>query len=429
MPAANRLTDRAVRLAKPTDKEQALADGAGLWLRVQPAHKGGAKSWYYRYSYNGKPKRLALGAYPAVSLAEAREACAARRRVLARGIDPATVRAGEGGTLRELVDDWMAAVVVRSRKDGGAKLRRQLDADVLAGFGQMAVSSISVQNVAAWVGAVAARGAAQAAGRLLTDIKRMLDWAARTGRIEYNPAALLKPRDFGAALGASRDRNLQFAEIAELARQMPAADLSERNQALLWMLLATGVRTQELRLARVSEFDIDAREWRIPAEHVKTGIAHVVHLSQFALHQLDVLMRSAVGGLLVPGRGGRAPVSDHYIRTMVGRRVDKRRLDRRRNEALGSLLLQGGPWTPHDLRRTMSSRMRQLGVDYDVVEACLNHVNNTVGGVYQRYDFMHERRAAFDVWGQALAALSMGPWPQSIDRSTSDASASTSRSA
>lgn len=178
-------------------------------------------------------------------------------------------------------------------------------------------------------------------------------------------------------------------------------------QAAIWLLLATGARVGELVKARWSEFDLDAGTWTIPAERSKNGKPHLVHLSAFALDWLRRLREPSPGTLLFEGRKANEPLSEKWIGKCLRDRQRATPL-RGRSRKSGALVLAGGEWRMHDLRRTMASRMGDLGIAPHVIEKCLNHALEGILRVYQHQEYLPERKAAFERWGQELARLAAG---------------------
>lgn len=209
---------------------------------------------------------------------------------------------------------------------------------------------------------------------------------------------------------APRDRTLSTLEIIELRDRLPA--LPERLQSVVWLLLATGARVGELSNARRDAFDLEAREWRIPAEDSKNGDPHLIHLSEFAVAHLRKLLTATrkrddeapPSPWLLPGRDPTRPVSSKVVTKLIG---DRQRTEpmRGRSKQADALMLARGKWTPHDLRRTMATRMQDLGIRPDVIERCLNHRPEGIVAVYQRAELLPERRAAYDAWGAELDRL------------------------
>lgn len=400
--AASKLTDRKVQSTKPTHREIALGDGGGLWLRIQSTSNGGGRSWYLRYTYARKPLRLRLGPYPALSLAEARKKRDEARAALAFGKDPAKWLGVAQGvvTVRELAESWRENVLRRRHKDGGAKVFRAIEYDLLGEIGNQALTVVSHDQLIRILERKA-RMAPSKAAKALSWWRRMFSYAIRRQLMQSNPVGELLPADVGAG-EKSRKRNLSWDELMELADKVKQAHLSTRIEAALWLLLATGCRTGELRIARKSHVDLVAREWRIP--ETKNGSPHLVHLSEFATKQFAILLEYSNGEWLLEGDREGRPVSDEFLRKMIGERIST--VHRPKSTPhFGTLRLSGGAWRLHDLRRTMASRMGDLGITPHVIEACLNHVRKGLEGVYQRQELMQERRQAFQIWGAKLADI------------------------
>ena len=157
-----------------------------------------------------------------------------------------------------------------------------------------------------------------------------------------------------------------------------------------------------------TEFDLAARTWLIPKEHAKNSREHLVHLSAFALEQLRILLPLSSSEWLMPSRKPNAPISRKALSKAVHDRQRSRPL-RGRTKACSTLLLAGGGWTPHDMRRTFSTRAPDLGVAPHIIERCLNHTMQGVMAVYNRNDYLEERREALERWGARLARIFAPP--------------------
>lgn len=402
MAVLNKLNPTKIAKLKPSDCEQNVGDGGGLWLRVQPQSKGGAKSFYFRYSFGGKAKKISLGTFPGTSLADARGRRIEAVEALEAGRDPAFfIGVGAGAmTVRQLAELWKSTVL-STHADRGEKIFRALEFDLLKKCGGQAAATVTHDQIVSVLDEMVSRGAKAKASKMLAWMRQMFAFAIRRRIITADPVAGLKARDVGASEG-TRERNLSFDEIAELAEKTPGAGLPLRTEAAMWILLATGVRTIELRTAKVVDVHIESGIWYIP--ETKNGRAHVVHISDFAAQWFDVLLNNADAEYLLPGRHPKRPIGDELLRKTIGERIStvKRK---KGTQYAGTLLLSGGKWSLHDLRRTMASRMGDLGVEPHVIEACLNHVKGGIEGVYQRQQYLSERKAAFEVWGQKLTDL------------------------
>lgn len=401
----NKLTDRKIKSIKPTDKEQNFGDGGGLWLRVLPSQKGGGKSFYMRCNYAGKAKRFSVGGYPAISLAKAREARDKVKEALAEGRDPAifTNVSVDVNTVRGLAETWQQSVL-SSHADGGAKIIGHFEHDIFPFIGDQPASTVTHDQIVTLIEAIVQRGAKVKASKVLSWLRAMYAFGIRRRLVQTDPTAGLKAKDVGAGEFA-RSRNLSWKEIEELGRKIPLAGLPRRIEAALWALLATGCRPGELRLARTEHIDLKKREWWLP--ETKNNTEHVIHLSSFAVKQFTMLLEYSEHGWLLAGRRPGQPVSDSFLRKLIGDRISTVHRSKT-TKYFGTLKLSNGPWRLHDLRRTMASRMGDLGISPHVIEACLNHMPPGIRAVYQRQEYLTERRQAFDQWGQALESRTQG---------------------
>jgi integrase len=401
----NKLTDRKINAIKATEKEQNIGDGGGLWLRVQSRKNGGGRSFYIRCNYGGKAKRFSIGQYPAISLAKAREERDRAKEALAMGRDPAVFsRTTVGvGTVRGLADTWQKTVL-STHADGGAKIIGHFEHDIFPFIGDQPASTVTHDQIVTLIEAIVQRGAKVKASKVLSWLRAMYAFGIRRRIVQADPTAGLRAKDVGAGEFA-RSRNLSWLEIEELGKKIPKAGLPRRIEAALWALLATGCRPGELRLAKTEHTDLQKREWWLP--ETKNNTEHVIHLSDFAVKQFTVLLEYSEHGWLLAGRRPGKPVSDSFLRKLIGDRISTVHRSKT-TQYFGTLRLSNGPWRLHDLRRTMASRMGDLGVSPHVIEACLNHMPPGIRAVYQRQEYLTERQQAFDQWGQALASRTQG---------------------
>ncbi|MBV5336489.1 MAG: tyrosine-type recombinase/integrase [Deltaproteobacteria bacterium] len=433
--AENKLTDRELRRIKPSDKEQLVGDGGGLWVRVLPIEKGGAMNFYYRFEFGGKERRYNCGTFPETSLAIARENRNAARNLVKSGIDPVVKesldRASRAAaqtmetmekTVTELFEDWKRVYLVVHRKDGGKEVEAIIRHDLLPVIGTMKAKEVKLAHVVQAIDKVLDRGARRKANILLSLTRQMFRHGMGRGIVETDPTLALSKKHAGGK-EVPVDRNLSCEEIKELNEKLTRSDLHGKYQSAIWFLLATGARVGELVKARWVDIDTTARTWKIPAENSKNGRPHVIHLSLFARKQLSVFASFRSGPYLLAGGtprrkkaatpsqngvvlegGTNYPMSEKTISKSIRDRIRSVAL-KRRSPAVKTLLLTGGEWSPHDLRRTMASRMGDIGIQPHVIERCLNHVPQGIVGVYQRQEYMPERKAAFRRWGIELMRI------------------------
>lgn len=426
------LKDVQCRNAAPRASEYLLNDGDKLYFRVRP---NGSRDWLFIYQLNGKRRKLGLGTYPARSLAQARAAADRLRADIAAGIDPAdgrnrrklqeaarvaaekaeAARLASRLTIEGLVNDW-ADDELKNRKDEGAETLRALRKDLLPLLGDRFADEVRRRDIMMMLDRIRRRGANRLANRTLKDVRQMFGWALVREIVDADPTARIDKRDVGGK-EVERDRVLSADEIRTLAALVPDSGLSEHAAAALWLMLATCARVGEIARTRWADVDLDSRTWNIPAENSKNGRPHIVHLSDFAAEWFATLRER---------RDRRAKITHaepsqwvfparHLADTHVCTKTFQKQFSDRQREAnrmsrrsakTGSLLLPGGEWRAHDLRRTGATMMGELGIRPDVIDRCLNHVEaKVVTRTYQRQELLPERAEAFRMLGERLELL------------------------
>lgn len=432
--ARDLLTDPAARNAKPREREYLLSDGAGLHLRVRPT---GAKDWLFIYSSGGRRRKMGLGAYPNTSLATARREADKARDSLAQIVDPLTERRAREAeahakanaeaeqaariTVSGLFEQWVAGALAQ-RKDR-AEIRRMFEKDVLPTLGALPVEDVRKGHVTGVTDALLARGVPRMAKVVFSLMRQMFRFAVDKDFIEFDPTSAIRKAKIGGK-DTERDRVLSEGEIKALARQLPTSAASESTQCSVWLALSTCCRIGELLAARWEHVDLNAGTWRIPAENSKNGKEHTVFLSAFALTQFEQLKATADAKLaearkkspdvqpcpwIYPNRQGDGPVCPKTVTKQLGdrQREGKAPMSRRvKVDRASSLVLSGGRWTPHDLRRTGATMMVALGIIPEVVERSLNHTEeNRVKRTYLRHNYENEMREAWRLLGERLELL------------------------
>lgn len=446
--AENLLSDARVRSASFAADGHYLPDGGGLRIRLLPPsanHPKGARLAEYHFKVKaegeyrhgsihlgtiGDPFTDATGATRPFTLKDARAARDAARELVSKRIDPRESRrlaereAAEDQrrrlaeldtrrTVKQAFERWHELYLTAHRKDGGVFVQALFDRHVLPTIGDKPLAELQRRDVADLLDAITAQGIRRTANMALSLLRQFLRWCSVRDWIDRDPTLNLSK----AAVGGNdkpRDRALSALEIVELRDALPVSGLPERMQRALWVILATGCRVGELSSARLADFDLKAGTWLIP--ETKNGSEHLVHLSTFATGHIKALAALAKGSAyLLPGyRGDPAnegeelddrPIGDKVLTKLVGDRQRDTPL-KGRTKAVATLILTRGKWTPHDLRRTMATRMREaLQVSSDVIERCLNHKPQGIVGVYQTGELMNERKAAFTAWGAELDRL------------------------
>ena len=358
----------------------------GLALRVS---YGGGKSFVFFYRHRGRLRRMTLGTYPALSLAEAREAWRGARQEVARGGDPAHLHEKPSTLFKLVVDDWLKRDQAKNKSI--AQVTRIMKKDVLPVWGDRHVTDLTRRDVLDLVDGIADRGAVIMARRVQAYVHRFFRWCVGRGILETNPAAdLPKP---GAA--SKRDRVLSDQELG--AAWHAAEKMGGPHGGVIQLLILTGARREEIGQLRWSEISSDLIQ--LDGHRTKNGQPHTIPLSSAAKAVLERVPRIANSEFVFTLSGKRA---------IQGWGVAKRRLDE-----IASI----APWVTHDLRRTAATGMQKLGIGLQVVESVLGHVGGSragVVGIYQRHTYDAEKRTALEAWGAHVITLVEGREPGKV---------------
>jgi integrase len=386
-----KLTDRAIKNAKPAATVRKLSDGQGLTLVVHP---NGSKYWIYRYRYLGKEKTLSLGIYPEVSLAGARLKLAEARKIIAGGQDPSQVRKSEKhqaaigaeNSFEAIAREWMDTKAARWVPRYAGYLRRRMENDLFPKLGGRPIKEISAPELLAVLRTIEQRGALDLAQRALQYSGQVFMYAIATGRGDRNPAA-----DLRGALKTPVKKHfahLKATELPEFLRKVKAYDGHPQTTLAVMLLVLTFVRTTELRGAKWEELDLNKAEWRIPAERMKMRRDHIVPLSKQAMTAFKELKRlNAMSQFVFPN-------PHNNFKCMS------------ENAVLYALYRMGyhSRATGHGFRHTASTVLNESRLfDSDVIERQLAHVHNDkVRGVYNHAEYLPERRKMMQWWADYL---------------------------
>ena len=253
--------------------------------------------------------------------------------------------------------------------------------------------------------ALLARGVNRMAKLIFSLMRQMFRFAVDRDLIEHDPTASIRKAKIGGK-DVERDRVLSDDEIRALAQLTPEAGLLPSTEAAIWIALSTCCRIGELLNARWEHVDLTKGIWFIPAENSKNGKAHSVTLSSFAIQQFEKTRAlNSRSAWCYPNTENSGPVCSKTVTKQLGdrqRQPDQGVMSNRSAKAQ-ALLLSGGKWTPHDLRRTGATIMTALGVLPEVAERCLNHTEeNKVKRTYQRHSYTNEMADAWHKLGLHL---------------------------
>lgn len=301
------LTDTAVRSCKPKERPYKLADERGLHLHVTSQ---GSKLWRWAYRFDGKQKLMAIGQYPDVSLAQARDARESARKLLASGTDPMAQRKADKVARRLAVENSFAAVARiwwESWKSARSASHveyvwRRLEADVIPALGSRPIAEIEAPELVAMMKTIERRGALDIAKRALQTTSQIFRYAIAHGLATRNPAADIRPSDVLATRKKENYARVDAKELPALLRKIEMYQGAPTTRAAIKLMTMTFVRTSELIGARWDEFDLDDARWDIPAERMKMKTPHIVPLSTQAVTLLRSLHTlTGHSALLFPG--------------------------------------------------------------------------------------------------------------------------------
>lgn len=343
---------------------------------------------------------------------EAEEAAriAARDSELARlaaekaAIEAEKARQAGRKTVRDLFEHW-AKVDLINRKDGGAEVRRMFEKDVLPFLGSLAVEDVKKGHITEVTDALLARGINRMAKLIFSLMRQMFRFAVDRDFIEHDPSASIRKAKIGGK-DVERDRVLSDDEVRALAKATPEAGLMPSTEAAIWITLSTCCRIGELLSARWEQLDLAKGNWFIPAENSKNGKPHNITLSSFAIRQFErVRSLNSHSSWCYPNTNDSGPVCSKTVTKQLGdrQRQPSQGIMSNRSAKAQALILAGGKWTPHDLRRTGATIMTALGVLPEVAERCLNHTEeNKVKRTYQRHSYINEMAEAWHKLGKHL---------------------------
>lgn len=418
--AINKITDMAFRNLKASDSVQSIADGDGLMVRVRSRKDGGAISFMLSYRVDGKQQRMTL---KAKGLIEARKERDTIKELLKQGKDPnlertlkierkkqqqldeleALAKLKARMTVNDLFSVWCDTDLIY-RKDK-LEVIRMFNKDVLPGIGELFVEDVKKGHVSLIINKLKQRGVIHLARNILKLIRQMFRFAVTSDFIEFDPTASLSITKTTTA-PTERERYLSELEIKALARQLPNAGFMKSTECAVWIALSTMCRIGELSKAKFSDIDWENKIWNIPKENSKNKKAHTIYLSDFAQEQFKILFSVANNPIwLFPNRDGTSHVCEKSITKQIdGRQTTNILSNRSKNNQ--ALVLSGGKWTPHDLRRSGSTLLGDLGYDSDVIDRSLNHTEaNKMKRTYQKQKLETQKKQAWHALGERLYLL------------------------
>ena len=403
----NRLTDAAVRRAKPGAHAIRLFDGGGMYLEVAPS---GGKWWRHKFRFGGKEKLLSLGIYPQISLSEARKRRQAARELLAKGIDPSAVRKAEKAAPANLAADSFEVVareflVVKIEEWSGPHSTRwlqRLEHDVFPWLGAQSLASITAPMLLQVLRRVEARGVRETVHSIQQSCGQVFRYGVSTGRCERNPAA-----DLRGALRPVLVKHMAAVtepkELGDLLRAIDEYQGSPVTRAALQISALVFQRPGNIRAMKWTDVELEGEApiWTIPAAEMKrarygkeNGRPHLVPLAQQAVAILkDLHPLTGHGKYVFPSLHGE------------GRCMSENTV----NVALRRLGVDKDTHTAHGFRSSARTLIvEKLSVPPEVIESQLAHAKPGLGNTYDRAEFVEQRRQMMDAWANYLDKLRKG---------------------
>lgn len=380
------LNDTKIRKTTPASSVLRLSDGDGLYLLVQP---NGGRWWRFDYMHQGRRKTLSFGTYPEVSLVTARARRAEAREKVAAGIDPSRERqeareaAVQAMTFAEVAEEWLERQQHVLAPVTFEKATWMLKSLVNPWLGKRPIAEIEPPELLSVLRRIESRGKHETAHRTKQRCGQVFRYAIATGRAQRDPSA-----DLRDALTPVRSRHRAAVthpeQVGELLNAIDGYNGSFVVRSALQLAPLVFVRSGELRRAEWSEIDLDAAEWRIPAERMKMREAHIVPLSTQAVAILQELR----------------PLTEHsrYVFPSI-RTITRPMSDGTINAALRRLGYDSDQHVGHGFRAMASTLLNEMGWAPDVIERQLAHApRNKVRAAYNRAQHLSERRKMMQAW-------------------------------
>lgn len=394
-----KLNDIKCKGAKPKEKSYKMFDGGGLYLEILPS---GKKLWRLKYYYLNKEKRISLGAYPLVTLAEARESREDAKKMLLKDIDPSTARKDKKrqasrnaeNTFKAVALEWHDQNKDRWSKNYAYKVLKGLELNVFPFIGHRPISEITPPELLnECLKKPEQRGSLDIAARTRQICGQIFKYGIQTGKCEWNAAENLR----GAIKTHKTEhfRTIDFKEVPSFIKALERneARLFERTRRAVQLSLLTFCRPKEIRMARWEDIDFEEKMWIIPAEIMKMKREHFVPLSDQAINVLKA-QRAEVEMLNTPWVfpsqvRHRNPMSDGTVNKAIKR------------------LGYGNDMVAHGFRALARTTIRErLKYDSEVIEKQLAHKSpGPLGEAYDRTQFLDERVQMMQDWADYVDAL------------------------
>ena len=379
------MNDKQVKSLIKKGEHGRHAAGNGLYLRIANNNIG---YWVIRYTINKKRREVTAGKYPELSLADAKLEAARIKVDVGNGIDPIAEKkrneTPQFNTVDDLAEDWLKECDKRLKHPNIP--RRVYTKDIAPTIGELGIDQVTPRDIRAIINKIAESNRPTIANDCLMYCKQLFRHAIKLDLRTSNPAEAFTVSDAGG-VEKSRSRALSIDELSLVFKCLRENhnQFTRENYLAVALLLCLGVRKGELVAAKWQEFDFDVALWNIPQERSKTGRGISVPLAPVIIEWLKELQIRAYGSEFVFPNRRASKRFGHISPDTINAAIQK--LFREEKMPVEH-------FTVHDLRRTCRSLLAEAGVAGHVAERCLNHKLKGVEGIYDRYDYLDERREA-----------------------------------
>ena len=389
-------TDREIKNLKVGEKRYTAKDAIanGLFLDITTT---GVKSWWYRYSLNGKQERLVIGRYPDLSLKDARQVRDESASLVAKGISP---KQNKNKVTSMLFSDYgeryLNEVIKKERKDP-YNMVLCLNNDIYPMMGSIPLDQVSIEDIRRTIWRKKEQGYDAAANQVRGLLKRMFDYAMTLGLVPFNPVLAIPSRHIHKA--KPRDRYLSTNEIRTYYTTLLNSRIYRPRKLGLLLSLLTLVRKSELLKAKWEYIDFDKRIWLIPETKADSATGHSREMVVYMSDQVIEIFRE------LKTIAGNEPFV--FVGRQSGTHISHNAFNTAQKAALA--LTDLPPFTVHDLRRTASTHLNEQGFHSDAIEACLNHTMRGVRGVYNKAKYEKERIDIMEKWSNYIFSVIYEP--------------------
>lgn len=402
-----KFTDRSIRVVKAASERYEVWEdnGRGFGLRISPK---GKKTWIFMYRFEGKPRRMSLGEYPTLSLAEARAKHAEAWENLKKGIDPGAAKLAKRAedrkspTIKQLVEEFIDKGLKAKGNRSWAEYERSLKKDVVPAWGTRKAKEIKKRDVILLLEGIVERGSPNQSMQIFKQVRRMFNFAVERDILEFSPCAQVKP-----LVGEKKkDRYLTADEIKVFWDNLPLCGMTDAMRRALLLVLLTGQRPGEVIATHSAE--IDGEWWTIPAIRSKNKREHRVYLTPLARG----LFQNMGQGYLFPSPRCDWGEKKKPIETNAMAHALRPAFKEDPVSKLCDLPLK--PFTPHDLRRTAATHLASMGYTDEIIGAVLNHTRPGVTAIYNRHRYAKEIQEALESWERKLWSIVSETEPDNV---------------